>query len=369
MKPVLPTSFFVVLCLALFLVKAQAQCDLTQADLIGASGSFTIPAGQTLCITADFCMGTSSNFPGACANTGPASLHIEGTLRINDNVTFKYQGSVVGSGKIQILQAARMSLFGTIDCSGGLTIHAVDPAALGGPRTVTHTGVLSCNSFSCEPHFANNYAPFGVVAEGLGFNGTACAAIIGFPDDKTLLPINFSRLAARRDGEGVLLTWTTASEQNNAGFEIQRSVNGRQWDVIGKHPTAVPGGNSQSILQYAFRDRAPLSAATLYYRLRQTDIDGRSMFSSIVQVKEQNFRQARIYAAPGVIQIVINSDSRQSLQLQAAGAGGRVVYKNVIAPDPGLNRYSINTSQWAKGVYIVSLQTPQETIREKILVQ
>ena len=157
MKPVLPTSFFVVLFLALFSVKAQAQCDLTQTDLIGASGSFTIPAGQTLCITADFCLGTSSNFPGACANTGPASLHIEGTLRINDNVTFKYQGSVVGSGKIQILQAA--------------------------------------------------------------------------------------------------------------------------------------------------------------------------------------------------------------------GAGGRVVYRNVIAPGPGLNRCAINTSQWAKGVYIVSLQTPQETIREKILVQ
>ncbi|MDZ7295808.1 MAG: hypothetical protein ONB14_10365 [candidate division KSB1 bacterium] len=97
----------------------------------------------------------------------------------------------------------------------------------------------------------------------------------------TTLPVELSRFVARA-GEGqVVLEWTTQTESNNYGFEVQRQ-DGRslEWKVVG----FVPGsGTTSRPHTYCFVDRR-LSARTYYYRLKQVDNDGTFTFSPVVEV-------------------------------------------------------------------------------------
>jgi hypothetical protein len=78
----------------------------------------------------------------------------------------------------------------------------------------------------------------------------------------------------------VAVKWTTASEKNAAYFDVQRSLNTRDFVTVG---TAQAQGNSSQATAYAILDKtAP--AATLYYRLRQVDRDGTVTFSPVATV-------------------------------------------------------------------------------------
>ena len=78
----------------------------------------------------------------------------------------------------------------------------------------------------------------------------------------------------------VILNWTTASELNNDYFTIERSKDAVEFQPI----KFVEGaGNSNSILNYEIIDVNPF-LGTSYYRLKQTDFNGKYSFSNIVSV-------------------------------------------------------------------------------------
>jgi hypothetical protein len=92
------------------------------------------------------------------------------------------------------------------------------------------------------------------------------------------LPITLARLSATPEKKDITISWTTASEINNEGFEIQRSSDNRSWEGI----AFVKGaGNSNSLLNYSYIDKG-LFPQRYYYRLKQVDIDKKYKFSTIV---------------------------------------------------------------------------------------
>jgi hypothetical protein len=96
------------------------------------------------------------------------------------------------------------------------------------------------------------------------------------------LPVELTGFDARQDGEGALLTWTTAAEQNNAGFEVHRMIgDDGMFEVLG----FVEGAGTTSRRQaYRFRtDRLP--AGTHRFRLKQLDTDGSAEFSPTISVE------------------------------------------------------------------------------------
>ncbi|GAB3853102.1 hypothetical protein GCM10028822_21520 [Hymenobacter terrigena] len=94
------------------------------------------------------------------------------------------------------------------------------------------------------------------------------------------LPVVLTAFAAQRQPDGVRLRWATASEQQNAYFEVQRSPDGVAFATI----ATVPGrGTSFQPTTYTALD-ALAPPAALYYRLRQVDVDGAGTFSPVVAV-------------------------------------------------------------------------------------
>jgi len=99
--------------------------------------------------------------------------------------------------------------------------------------------------------------------------------------EETQLPVELTAFTARRDGDAIRLAWTTASETNNAGFEVQRSLEGL-WIPLG----FVDGvGTTTEAQTYRFTDRdLPYAATGATYRLRQVDTDGTETLSEAVEI-------------------------------------------------------------------------------------
>ena len=95
------------------------------------------------------------------------------------------------------------------------------------------------------------------------------------------LPVELTAFNAEMISNYVELNWETASELNNRGFEIERSVEKNRWDIIG----FVEGNSTTSESnRYYFIDNLPLEGKN-YYRLKQIDMDGTFSYSSVVEVE------------------------------------------------------------------------------------
>ena len=94
-----------------------------------------------------------------------------------------------------------------------------------------------------------------------------------------VLPVTWLDFTAvRQNNNNVLLKWSTAAEQQTKSFSIQRSANGTDWTAIGQVAAA---GNSNSKSDYQFTDKNA-SKTAYYYRLAQTDLDGKINYSKTV---------------------------------------------------------------------------------------
>ena len=93
------------------------------------------------------------------------------------------------------------------------------------------------------------------------------------------LPVSLTTFTAQVEGPAARLRWATASEVNNAGFTVERSLDGRGFLAVG---TVAGAGTSSAPLNYTLLDtRLPAGATLLYYRLRQTDFNGDFTYSPL----------------------------------------------------------------------------------------
>jgi hypothetical protein len=128
------------------------------------------------------------------------------------------------------------------------------------------------------------------------------------------LPVTLLSFAAQVAGStAVQLRWTTAQELNNAGFEVQRSTDGRTFTGLARIAGAVRSTTARS---YQFRDEAAPRTGTLYYRLLQLDADGTGTYSPV----------ATVAAAPAALLLLPNpAHDWLSVTVAAAPAGQLVV--------------------------------------------
>lgn len=94
------------------------------------------------------------------------------------------------------------------------------------------------------------------------------------------LPLQWGPIAAWRQGSSVQVQWTTRQESLVRDFIVERSLDARSWLPVS---SAVAANNNSGENSYRQQD-ATAPAGRLYYRIRQTDIDGRSTYSAVASV-------------------------------------------------------------------------------------
>src|SRR5690606_10885203 len=114
--------------------------------------------------------------------------------------------------------------------------------------------------------------------------------------------------------DGVTLKWVTASEENNDYFTLERSADGVAFTAFEEVDGA---GNSTAILRYESVDKSYLPGHT-YYRLKQTDFDGKFSYSDIIRVETGPVaREFRIYPNPAstVVNITKTDEDEFTIRL------------------------------------------------------
>jgi hypothetical protein len=174
------------------------------------------------------------------------------------------------------------------------------------------------------------------------------------------LPIQLLSFTATKAGDQVQLAWTTASETNNKGFDVQRSPNGSNWTSIGFINGA---GQSTQNRSYQFGDVAPLRGKN-YYRLVQVDFDNRSSASHITMVD---------ISAKGFYTLQQAGNGQYRLQISSTGPVAMQVVdmngKKLLAKTVAQGVHSIDLGAYAQGVYLLQLNRDNVVTTEKLVKQ
>lgn len=172
------------------------------------------------------------------------------------------------------------------------------------------------------------------------------------PSCATALPVNWTYFTAIERDKTALLRWGTSEEDNNEKFIIERSYDGRRFQVIGEQPTARSARNLEN--DYEFIDPWP-KKGTNYYRIRQVDFDGAMSYSAVrmLYFNDLDKHQLLVYPNP----------AHNSLQLQIPATTTRqtlrifdIVGKGWLSQSVNANtdRLQLNISALPPGSYIVA---------------
>ncbi len=197
---------------------------------------------------------------------------------------------------------------------------------------------------------------------------------IGSRDLANSLPVELASFNAVPEARGVKLEWSTASEKNNAGFEIERLLgrNGQSatsWEKVG----FVKGkGTTTEAQSYSFVDRT--ASGMVQYRLKQIDFDGTFEYSPIIEVDAgvpRNFELAQNYPNP------FNPSTAISYQLPVASNVMLKVYDmlgrevaTLVNARQEAGRYQImfNATNLASGLYFYRLQAGNFVETKKMML-
>ncbi len=177
-----------------------------------------------------------------------------------------------------------------------------------------------------------------------------------------LLPVTLLDFTAQKNKETVLLRWYATLETDFKKYEIERSIDGRTFNVIGE----VVGAN---LANYSFIDSYLPRASVVYYRLKMIDQDGKFENSKVVTIKlSNNLSNALVYPNPtlNALNIKLYQVLQSTSILQVLDIAGRIVKQQTINANT-LN-VNLDVKNLAAGRYFVKIINEKQIINESFIV-
>lgn len=147
------------------------------------------------------------------------------------------------------------------------------------------------------------------------------------------------------------LYWETVVEINNSHFLIEKSEDGKNFNVIGEIKGA---GNSNSNINYEFKDSS-IESPLNYYRLKQIDFDGNYTYSDIIAIrsKDKIWSLSDIYPNPfnNELNLDISTLEKQEVNIVVYDVYGKINYNEKIQLNEGNNKLRYNFEYLNKGIY------------------
>lgn len=163
---------------------------------------------------------------------------------------------------------------------------------------------------------------------------------------EVVLPVELAQFYLSRTENVTVLHWQTARETDSHYFEVWHSLNGKNWNMLGRVDAA---GQSSGLTHYSFTD-AVLRKGMQYYRLRMVDLDGSSTLSPVQSIQLGGELSISAYPNPVVDRLVIDSDEAIS-QLRVTDLTGR----SLQVLDNPVNE--VDLSPYPTGMYLLTVET------------
>jgi hypothetical protein len=285
--------------------------------LMKMNGSYTINGSKTFTInnsTAQLRVGGS--FSNNAALTGSGSLYVAGAIGNN--------GSITGTSSTQMLTVNAVSVPGTQS------------------NLIFNTSLVAQDTTGYTPPLAN-------------------------PTSCTVLPIRLSSLQAVYNNGRVQLNWQAYMQSDVRSFTIEYSQDGQSFTEAGN---LAATGTSNQAASYVFA-HTPAVTGTLYYRVRETTVDGGVYYSNMVTVKTGNTFLANTEVFPNpfkdILQISMQLEKAGTIQVALYDASGRLVRRSQQAGLVGRNTIAMgNLSALLPGVYLLQLKAGEHIATQKI---
>lgn len=181
-----------------------------------------------------------------------------------------------------------------------------------------------------------------------------------------VLPVEWVNISATDFADHNLIRWSTASELNNEGYTVERTEDlNKGFLPIGK---VAPVEKNSNVNHYDYQDY-DIESSRYYYRILQSDIDGKESYSEIVVVDRQEKREHNTYPNPTTSEISIRIDGEisedQIKVILYDNTGSRI---NNIIYSIESNTISMNLEQYASGIYIIEISDQDKVIiQDKII--
>lgn len=255
--------------------------------------------------------------------------------------------------------------------SGDVTLNDSDPNYESFDTYLTEqspdgTVVLEANgtfTFTPNPGFTGNSTTFKYRICDFGYAPTCSQdATVTITFANSMLPVTLVDFKGLyKDAGDVELTWATTFEQNSDRFDIERSLDGLKWEVVGSVKT---GANSTVRKNYQFIDqvgRNTVAKKDVYYRLKQVDLDGRETRSRILIVRVYNTHALKMVSvspnpAKNDIAVNVQLNEQSYIVMKVLNSNGAEVLRKSAKAGAGNNSYLMEGSSNLKpGMYVLEV--------------
>jgi hypothetical protein len=187
------------------------------------------------------------------------------------------------------------------------------------------------------------------------------------------LPVKLISFTAKANkAKTVDVTWRSATEVNALAYQVERSTDAKQFEIIGSVKAV---GNSSSVLNYAFNDNAPVANTTNYYRLKLVDADKKFSYSAIQVVNLDNVNSQisagdiKVYPVPTTDLLTIEVNPQivlVNVKIRVIDLMGKEYSLPTVNTN---NEWQINTQSLSGGLYIVQIENNGVVTNYKITKQ
>ena len=296
---------------------------------------------------------------GAPLGTSPVTLP-GGVTAVHPNswIAYRYGSGTFTSANL-IFELGAGNLTSTVNTSDLLLFNRANGA--NGAWTALNTGATAASFALQSVTFGQSTPAFFARQLAIGANSNP-------------LPVKLIYFNGKRNNADVELTWVTASETDNAGFIVERSIDGKVFEKV----SYVEGkGNSTQTSTYSLSDAnafANANAKTLYYRLVQTDFSGEETISQVVSVNANTDEETitALYPNPFNNELTFTIDSKviSTAKILVMDITGKRVVELTQTLTTGMNTIeTAQLSQLTKGVYMVQLSVNGQLTTHKLVKQ
>lgn len=219
---------------------------------------------------------------------------------------------------------------------------------------VQSTGIIKAYNSDDQIVIGNTFKFKGTQLQQTGYSysdATTGIAPNGFVTaPPATLPVTFQSFYVNRQGANIQLTWVTSQEENNKYYAVERSSDARSW----KQAAIVMGAGTTSLISKYNHTDKNVTDAVVYYRIRQTDMNGDVHYSAIRTIKNDNQSTCNIYASSKqTITVDLNSDVKENITVQVVSMNGQVVKRQNF--NQASYRLTLNIPNVTPGVYAVQV--------------
>lgn len=194
------------------------------------------------------------------------------------------------------------------------------------------------------------------------------------------LPVSLIRIDASWVDDDALIQWVTASEFNNAGFDVERSIG--DLDGFVKIGFVQGAGSSNQYLSYQFVDEKLKlrNGEDFYFRLKQIDFDGTESYSPIVHLRNSiddantNDRKLVLACYPNPVSrgeelhVVVDSEVTANAEFLLYNSLGEMLGVEYVVLLEGESHHVINLTDYPEGAYVLKLKTEKHTEFYKLII-